>query len=94
MKERRFSMCDECYFTYCPESCPNYESELGEPLGRCEKCDAYIYEGEEHVACDGKLYCVDCVEKFDTDSILLICHIGDVFELLRELGVETVGADA
>ena len=81
-------MCEECYYTYCPDSCPNCEGS--EPLGRCEKCGSYIRDGEIHVESDGKLYCADCVESFDTDSILKICDMSDVFELLRELGVETV----
>ena len=80
-------MCEECYYTYCPESCPNFEGG-DEPVGRCEKCGSYIRDGEMHIESDGKLYCVDCVESFDTDSILRICGMGDVFELLRELGVQ------
>ena len=82
-------MCEECYFTYCPDSCPN--SEVGaEPVGRCEKCGALIREGEERIESDGKLYCAECIEKFDTDSILKLCDMSDIFELLRELGVQTV----
>lgn len=79
-------MCEECYMTFCPMGCPNYGSS--EPIGRCEICGDYIYQGEEYLASDNKLYCASCVENFDTDKILLVCGFCEVIELLRELGVE------
>ena len=85
-------MCEECYMTFCPESCPGYESE-SRPIGRCEKCGCYIYSGDGHVAARGTLYCEECIEELDTDGILLICGFSAVFELLRELGIDTKKGD-
>lgn len=84
-------MCEECYMTFCPETCPEYETDMNEAVGRCDKCGAYIYSDEDHVRTDEKLFCSECVEKLDTDAILMICGFGAVLELLRELGVESAG---
>ena len=83
-------MCQECYMTFCPESCPGYEPD-GSPVGRCEICEEYIYPESKYLANEEKLYCRNCIEKFDTDRILLICGFTEVIELLRELGVEIAG---
>ncbi len=82
-------MCKECYMTFCPESCPNYEGGETSPVGRCEHCGEYIYAGDECVSSDDKLYCAECIERLDTDTILCICGFSAVLELLHELGVES-----
>ena len=85
-------MCNECYMTYCPESCPGYDPE-SRPIGRCSRCDEYIYQNDAYVATGGSLICKGCAEELDADAILLICGFSGVFELLSELGVETVNGN-
>ena len=82
-------MCQECYMTFCPDSCPGSEPD-DTPLGRCEICERYIYPESEYVSNDERLYCLECVEYFDTEQILGICGFREVVELLRELGVEVI----
>ena len=74
--------------TYCPESCPGFESE-SRAIGRCSKCDEYIYSDDAYIITNGSLICKNCGEKLDTDAILTICGFSGVFELLSELGIET-----
>jgi formylmethanofuran dehydrogenase subunit E len=39
------------------------ESERGEQIGYCEKCDKPIYENDDYTKRHGDLICQDCVEK-------------------------------
>ncbi|MBQ8388167.1 MAG: hypothetical protein IJX46_04520 [Clostridia bacterium] len=81
-------MCNECHFTYCPEACPGYDGNGGRPLGRCALCGSYIYADDKHTEGNGELYCADCLEELDTSTLLYICNMASIYELLHELGFE------
>lgn len=61
-------MCRICKSSLCLPRCPEYEgesAELGAPLGKCEECGAYVYDGELYFAYGRLIWCADCAEALE-----------------------------
>lgn len=72
-------MCSECYKQFCPDGCPNSDTAR---FPVCEDCGSVLEDCLAYRGCDGKLYCIDCVEGMDADEILRLCGIDSISELL------------
>lgn len=72
-------MCSECYKQFCPDACPN--SDLSR-LPVCEDCGSALENCSAYRGHDGNLYCLECIERMDTDEILRICGIDSISELI------------
>ncbi len=61
-------MCKICEFFICPPACPSYDgesAEYGKPLGRCDGCGDYVYEGDLYYVEKRKIFCADCAQAIE-----------------------------
>ena len=67
-KEKDRKLCKICQLFYCPPECPSYvgiSPEYGRPIGRCDECGNYIYDGDFYYAEGGVTLCSECAEACD-----------------------------
>ena len=84
-------MCSECLSYYCPKNCPNYDGTsafLGKPTGRCELCEAPIYEDQAFYEFGDEIICAECIEELDICELLDLLGFEKTAELLSSLGHE------
>lgn len=80
-------MCDQCYLTVCPASCPYSDGDAGHtPRRACALCGEPLFSGDEYFASEDSAICSSCADSATLDDLILLSGLDGVGELFDLLG--------